>query len=1282
MMVSPSMSLLAAGIASGIFLYISLRSRKNSKEEETKRVVLDRRCACCLASFLIDRGVRCSDCGARSCRKACSRWDTSDNAWHCIFCHQQRSWLKRNDNWFDNFGGMANEEGDPHSIFGTAKSRLYVAGNAAAISNVEQIREDREDRRMVYAIQNFVEKIVDGLVENIDDTPIDRLYEDLEYDRFLEEHRPPLIAALIRLTTCLKASLTNKPSADPPAMAHAVLKEIVERAVEEARKLPGLNASEDAEQPQEERAVTDDSYEDLLATAILNKVIEKYQRERVDGNSNVLHDTNSPKAKYTANDRKHGLEEDVASYASDHLECNGDHSASIRRNEDHHKPVSFTMEERIEEVTTITSDDDELRDNSALEFGCSRRVPFPEYGIDIINPPRELPSPSPSSSSDSSDLNRNEYPPVRTKRHTAGHTMDIISPIESWEDNWLFQKKRNSQSQPDAVAMLVPSSNACYKALIGDRDAEDTSDLSECSSTKSDEEIEKELMEAINNVVPRTPRISESDAANNQIENRQEETSKMQFEKDKVDTCQAIKKTENNATVCKSYDEKNDEEHLKASEKKEAKRENDKEKRNESLFTLITVTKGDDEAKEKPKNTVEYGKTTTAIAVEKEVKMKSEKSSERSDRGENVADENEEQQESEYTEHYDTAIQRHLDSLTKIEVCSEESETIDGTRKIMDEQLRKSETNSIEQSKGERSEAEVHQLSYATIDKNHVDMISENDPLSTPPRPGTIAEREHKKWENAPPIENNPYSEESIRKRCLERQYSKNSDIPGAHYELTKLNEVSLETPTSVDISRPDIKRFGRDYYINQSKVANEERQERTRSAMSSMSSRPSSSLSQQSSCTGDEQHERQKERPTSKETDDSISVLQEDKDTKTPASWRKNNAEVFSPETDSRASVDCQKIKSEKDTPDETTWKDCQQTDDILENQRKNNKNEINAKLNNQEQSIEAEHKDDKERKVRKIDLKAYGFENEFSDKKKPQQRMVNKLDLSSFGYQNGLRRAHSNNQLDQSLQNNDKSNLTKHEYKGYLIDTPRTFGCKDFAKSSRGFNELEDEVEEINSRLTSAKSMPNVAEDVCYHANPVYVNDAQDELTAKNLLDLVKERDAIIEDDISLLNDYDEISSDIERSFEDIYIMTKAQSRENEKLRVMPSVKRLAEVFGRRQTSEKTAVPAKVYRASVAKVDDAKDRSATPEIQIVETPKQMHSLTARSLSREFREGLRQLPGKLTSLPVSRSLIEERPTNRTEVVRSKQESNDTAVISPGKLKSNIIFWEKMQKRS
>lgn len=62
-------------------------------------------------------------------------------------------------------------------------------------------------------------------------------------------------------------------------MAHAALKEIVERAVEEARKLPGLNASADTEHPREGRAVADNSYEDLLATAILNKVVRAKQLE-------------------------------------------------------------------------------------------------------------------------------------------------------------------------------------------------------------------------------------------------------------------------------------------------------------------------------------------------------------------------------------------------------------------------------------------------------------------------------------------------------------------------------------------------------------------------------------------------------------------------------------------------------------------------------------------------------------------------------------------------------------------------------------------------------------------------------------------------------------------------------------------------------------------------------------------------------------------------------------------------------------------------------------------
>lgn len=55
-------------------------------------------------------------------------------------------------------------------------------------------------------------------------------------------------------------------------MAHTALREIVERAVEEARKLPGLGGSGGTGKAPEARNVAEHSYEDVLATAILNKV--------------------------------------------------------------------------------------------------------------------------------------------------------------------------------------------------------------------------------------------------------------------------------------------------------------------------------------------------------------------------------------------------------------------------------------------------------------------------------------------------------------------------------------------------------------------------------------------------------------------------------------------------------------------------------------------------------------------------------------------------------------------------------------------------------------------------------------------------------------------------------------------------------------------------------------------------------------------------------------------------------------------------------------------------
>jgi hypothetical protein len=56
----------------------------------------------------------------------------------------------------------------------------------------------------------------------------------------------------------------------------------------------------------------------------------------------------------------------------------------------------------------------------------------------------------------------------------------------TWEDNWLF-KKRKLKTENQSIAMLVPSPTKEIKALIGDKNADETSDLSENSDDEDDD---------------------------------------------------------------------------------------------------------------------------------------------------------------------------------------------------------------------------------------------------------------------------------------------------------------------------------------------------------------------------------------------------------------------------------------------------------------------------------------------------------------------------------------------------------------------------------------------------------------------------------------------------------------------------------------------------------------------------------------------------------------------------------------------------------------------------
>lgn len=1172
----------------------------------------------------------------------------------------------------------------------------------------------------------------------------------------------------------LLAVRNDKPSTDSPMMAHTALREIVERAVEEARKLPGLGGSGGTGKAPEARNVAENSYEDVLATAILNKVIEKFQKEQVDGNSNVL--PGKPvSTKCALSESEAGLDEGVEEGCSSleplsQDDCSSDCSASCsRRVRNQPEPLSLTIEERIEEVTTYASDEDH-RENDVLPIKNAHRVPFPELGMDIIDPSQE---------SDSQD----ELDTPRTH-------IGLVSPIESWEENWLFQKKR-VQTQADPVAMLVPNPSADFKALIGDKDAEDTSDLSECSSAQSDEEIEKELMEAINNVVPRSPRkkefendlgysnssdldFSSKENAVNSISNgvcvydeRNEEKTdwrKLEEEKEEgykqnrsverseeVEEEQVERKLERVETVPESRNLNGNDLTKAEMERrttnldllsKEDKRDsiNDEVKRNEldSLSNSVnsksfTVIASDEDTLDVPKTptptptrismleiNLENPRNGETYISQEKIVLKSLECAKKKlmavndDMAEIFEDEEamsaqqkvdfhaeDIQQESEYTEHYDIATQRHLDSLTK-------SESLESTP-LTNSSLENNESKCREAVAFAKAESASH-LSLQSKDPEA------EDRLGTPPRPGTIAEREHRKWENAPPIENNPYSQENIQKRLWERQYSRrSSDIPGIHTELPKSNGADLDVVLTPH--EPDIKRFGRDYYINDSRSSGNEKGRR--SAVSS-SSRPSSSLSQQSSSNGIADQDQQEET----QYEETETILNRSNDVKSKVTkWQNNNVENNYQ----------QPVRQQSDPSDETekdrgkfamiesqkSWED-QRMEEILENERKNSKNEINAKLNNQEnyESVVIETKksanpvDVNPRKIKRIDLKAYGFENEFFSGKTIRTsapRVVNKLDLKSFGYDNGIRRTQSNIQLNsigsdefkaRFVRTTNKSNLTRrNEYENDrrdIIESNRASGENNLTQSTETLNKFENGSYN-DFGLKSAKSVPNIAK---FYSNSNGQEDEEVESYSRNSYDFGVIKNGSVRNIASNygLEKYNVKSNDSSgdvsenetdnssereqsrRSMNDVKKKILSDEEFDNKVLPMPSVRRLAEAFSK-QTEPVSAPISKVTKSSNVN----KERSSTPEIQIVETPRQMHSLTARSLSKQFREGLRQIPNKVTSPPASHVVMEQPNVteNQMEVVQAKSDlSNDTNVILPGKLKSNIIFWEQMQKKS
>ncbi|XP_060878235.1 uncharacterized protein LOC132950711 isoform X2 [Metopolophium dirhodum] len=531
-----------------------------------------------------------------------------------------------------------------------------------------KVASKAENDHKFFEVRDYLERLVEGLVDGgLDDVCLTPLSTHPLYMSICWKYHEQLATTL----TAAIHSIINESDEfdDIPIKLNTILKEVSY----DVEHLPELQAAQKKCAVPLAEDLNEKNYEDLLATAILNKIVANSQtkkkvpvaRTRISKFPPKQTDSNIQNSKKTEEPRKTPR-------------------------------VSLTVEEFTEEVTTTSyntysdiegdyddgynegDEEDDERSQSTIGMFMSNAkllrghtAPLPEFGSDAVE--------DGSSTIDPDD-------------------QGISATVDSWEDNWLFQKKRvnrmsgsnNYHHHPVPVPMLVPNPSEVTRPLIGDRDADETSELSDYSNSALDELLE----------------LSDF------------ESEPLQTKRSDVDT--------------------------------------------NSANGGILLFEGPSSEEDNP-----LIWDPVVEACNKHVALS------QVDSGQGSMDH-----------------QRDFDQSIEVN----EKPVPRPRSSLMSSATDSSEVNSVS--------------------SEDVNVAQEDEQL--PPRPGTIAEREHSKWEKATPLTNNPYSAENIEKRKYKTLFGSRSSSE-ASLNLINGNDTSSPLKIVCSPSLPDTQRYGRDYYINQS---------------------------------------------------------------------------------------------------------------------------------------------------------------------------------------------------------------------------------------------------------------------------------------------------------------------------------------------------------------------------------------------------------------------------------------------------------------------------------
>ncbi|KAH8257976.1 hypothetical protein KR038_003618 [Drosophila bunnanda] len=491
-----------------------LANKKWRKEEPSE----DHTCNVCCADLDLSSAknyVTCRTCRKSVCRGLkCADWRPKDASWECQLCQSTKESLAQTSSWVaeqmsfnqhkfvypmrarsevyipivGNDGNDSSMRKDKSTYIGYGKCIQDILAEFESVSQIGLPANSDERAK----IREYVEEIVaEMLGGNLDHIKVGQLSKSENYLELFDKYHAKLSNLLINVENglcalALKGDLpaivnghhngtgignqnnnnnnnnNNNGDSELADISQTRLRSLIETIIAETLRSSSLSASGAVSEisldtrsqlgaselangnglkrrHRTEHYFEPKIYQDLLATAVLNKIADK------EGNTRLL-------AESTPDLSGRHIDENFNAEA-----LSTTSGSSIEPRSD----CSLTDHEIVLDNGKSQSLQADLERESVLsDYIAAHMVPLPDFSASVTESEDDIGSISSSMIGDG-----------------------------NWEDNWLFKKKRSSVT-PSSTGMLVPAPKENIRAQIGDKTADEVSDLSEMGSDAEDSSLD------------------------------------------------------------------------------------------------------------------------------------------------------------------------------------------------------------------------------------------------------------------------------------------------------------------------------------------------------------------------------------------------------------------------------------------------------------------------------------------------------------------------------------------------------------------------------------------------------------------------------------------------------------------------------------------------------------------------------------------------------------------------------------------------------------------------